>query len=135
MTAPLACTFSLVRYVPDPVKNEFVNIGVVLRTAEAAEGAAASAQVRFTRDWARVRCVDPDADTDMLEALETEMRRRLAPEGDGPALLKTIDDSFSHLLQITEPKACLPESLAAGMDQLMLLYIEPRRQKARTALS
>ncbi|HEY1808958.1 MAG TPA: DUF3037 domain-containing protein, partial [Acidobacteriaceae bacterium] len=30
MTEPLPCEFSLVRYVPDPVKNEFVNIGVLL---------------------------------------------------------------------------------------------------------
>lgn len=135
MTAPLACTFSLVRYVPDPVKNEFVNIGVLLRE-DSANGASPAAQVRFTRDWARVRCVDPDADTDMLEAMETEMRRRLLDaETDGPALLKTIDDSFSHLFQLTAPQGCLADNLAAGMDQLMQLYIEPRKQKARQALS
>ena len=38
------CEFSLIRYVPDPVKNEFVNIGVLLRC----EGAGAA--VRLTRD-------------------------------------------------------------------------------------
>ena len=25
------CEFSLIRYIPDPVKSEFVNIGVMLR--------------------------------------------------------------------------------------------------------
>ncbi len=49
----LACQFSLIRYVPDAVKNEFVNIGVMLREAARPE----AAQVRFTKDWARVRCV------------------------------------------------------------------------------
>ena len=34
------CEFQLIRYVPDPVKNEFVNIGVVLRAAEETEHAA-----------------------------------------------------------------------------------------------
>lgn len=127
------CEFFLVRYVPDPVKNEFVNIGVMLR----AHGAGpAEAQVRFTRDWGRVRCVDPDADIAMLEAMEAEMKRRLAAGDPEPKpLMATMEDSFSHLLQITEPKACLAENVAAEMDQLMELYVETRRQKARAALS
>jgi len=125
------CEFSLVRYVPDPVKNEFVNIGVLLR-----EGTTEAAAVRFTKDWWRVRCIDPDADIEMLEAMETEMRRRLLEDGtETTRLMTTIRDSFSHQLQMTEPKACLAENVAAGMDELMQLYVEPRRQKARQALS
>ena len=136
MNEPLQCEFSLVRYVPDPVKDEFVNIGVLLHPAGSAPGNPPGTQLRFTRDWARVRCVDPDADTDMLEALETEMRRRLLEtETEGPSLLKTMDDSFSHQIRITAPKGCLAESLPAALEQLMQLYIEPRRQKARQALS
>ena len=53
-------------------KNEFVNIGVVLRAAEGEQS-----MLRFTRDWGRVRCLDPDADTQMLEALEIEIGHRL----------------------------------------------------------
>ena len=131
------CEFLLVRYVPDPVKNEFVNIGVMLReTARPGEADGGAPLVRFTRDWARVRCVDPDADIEMLEAMETEMRRRLLEDGtETTPLMTTIRDSFSHQLQMTEPKACLAENVAAGMDELMQLYVEPRRQKARQALS
>lgn len=125
------CEFFLVRYVPDPVKNEFVNIGVVLR--ETGGGAAA---VRFTRDWARVRCADPDADTAMLEALEAEMRQRLAEqETDGKPLLGIMEDSFSNLIQMTEPKGCLAENVAAELEQLMRVYVEPRRERARQVLS
>ncbi|HEY6445435.1 MAG TPA: DUF3037 domain-containing protein [Acidobacteriaceae bacterium] len=129
MTDRVQCDFSLIRYVPDAVKNEFVNIGVVLRDAARPE----TAEVRFTRDWARVRCVDPDADVAMLEAMEAEMRGRLAETG--APLMKTMEDSFSHQLQITEPKACLAENIAAEMEQLMRLYVEPRREKARTGVS
>jgi Protein of unknown function (DUF3037) len=158
MTERQQCDFSLIRYVPDPVKNEFVNIGVLLRphmggapgvpeprpqgAREGAAGRSASAEsflVRFTRDWTRVRCADPDADIEMLEAMEAEMRRRLPETTPGAAadtkpLLEIIDDSFSHLLQLTEPKACLAENLTAQMDELMRLYVEPRREKARQAL-
>ena len=58
------CEFALIRYVPDPVRGEFANIGVVLRTA----GEAGGTTVRFTRDWSRVRCLHADADTEMLES-------------------------------------------------------------------
>ena len=57
-----------------PVKGEFTNIGVLLREARP----GASAQVRFTRDWTRVRCMDADADIGLLEALEGEIAARLS---------------------------------------------------------
>jgi hypothetical protein len=120
----LQCEFFLVRYVPDAVKNEFVNIGVLLREA----GRPESALVRFTRDWHRVRCIDPDADTAMLEALEIEMRQRLL-EAEQP-VMKTLQDSFSNLLQVTPPRACLAESMPAEIEQLMQLYVEARKREA-----
>ena len=69
MADRIQCEFYLLRYVPDTVKNEFVNIGVMLREA----GRTDTTQVRFTRDWSRVRCMDPDADTGLLEAMEGEL--------------------------------------------------------------
>jgi hypothetical protein len=105
---------------------------VVLREAAHPEAAV----VRFTKDWARVRCVDADADIAMLEAMEAEMRRRLLePGGEAAPLMKTMEDSFSHQLQMTEPKGCLAENVAAEMEQLMQLFVEPRKQKTRQALS
>jgi hypothetical protein len=126
------CEFFLVRYVPDPVKNEFVNIGVLLREA----GKPEKPVVRFTRDWTRVRCVDPDADVEMLEALEIEIRQRLAEESsDTTPIMKTLEDSFSNLLQITEPKACLAETVSAELDQLMQLYVEPKKRESKARWS
>jgi hypothetical protein len=119
----LQCEFFLVRYVPDTVKNEFVNIGVVLREA----GRPEAAEVRFTRDWSRVRCLDPDADIEMLEALENEIRVSMADGAND--LLGRISDSFSNMLQVTAPKACLAESLPAEMEALSRMYVETRRQR------
>lgn len=122
-----ACEFQLLRYVPDAVRNEFVHIGVVLRTAEPGAGQAQT-EVRFTRDWRRVRCLDPDADTALLEAMETELRRRLAG-ADGEdvrdRLIKILSESLSLNVQMTEAKAYLAESLPAGVEELMRLYVDP----------
>ena len=115
-----ACEFQLLRYVPDPVRNEYVHIGVLLRSADSPR----RAEIRFTRDWRRVRCLDPDADTGLLESMESELRRRMEEEADGK-LMKLLDESLSLSVQMTEPKAYLAESFPAGMDELMRLYVEP----------
>ncbi len=123
------CEFQLIRYVPDPVKNEFVNIGVLLRAAEGEQSV-----LRFTRDWGRVRCLDPDADTQMLEALEIEIGQRLrAQPADHPKpIMALLEESLSNGVQITETKAYLAESFLAGLEDLMRLYVDtPRRERSQ----
>jgi len=121
------CNFFLVRYVPDAVKNEFVNIGVVLMPP------AGDPELRFTRDWARVRCLDPQADVEMLEALESDLRSQMHDaHGDRDALLRRMQDSFSNALQPSEFKACLAESPVAEADELARIYLDrPPRRRAR----
>ncbi len=133
------CEFFLLKYVPDPVRNEFVHVGVVLRGAVgSASGAARPGQVavRFTSDWRRVRCVDPDADTGMLEGLESELRRRFQEEaGPGGDLMRLLEDSLSNSVQMTRAKAYLAESVEAGVEELMRLYVEPQKQERVSRLS
>jgi Protein of unknown function (DUF3037) len=128
----LPCEFFLIRYVPDVVKGEFVNIGVLLREAGAAK--ADSAVVRFTRDWSRVKCLDADADLGLLEALEGEIGARLQTVG-SPAngikpVMEILQDTLANSVQMTEVKACLAESLPAEIEQLMKMYVEPLKVKA-----
>jgi hypothetical protein len=124
------CEFHLLRYVPDAVRNEFVHIGVILREQGAPEGA----RVRMTRDWRRVRCLDPEADTALLEGMESELRLRFQAEPDGN-LMRLLRESLSLSVQMTEAKAYLAESLPAGMDELMRLYVEPPPRERAPRLS
>jgi hypothetical protein len=130
------CEFFLIRYVPDVVKGEFVNIGVLLR--EAGGGAPGidmpgGAVVRFTRDWSRVRCMDADADIGLLEGLEGEIGARLRMAGtDAPGIkpvMEILEDTLANSVQMTEVKACLAESLPAELEQLMKMYVEPLKVK------
>jgi hypothetical protein len=124
------CTFQLLRYVPDAVRNEYVHIGVILRE----QGSGAPASVRFTRDWRRVRCLDPEADTALLEGMESELRKRLESDPDGN-LMRLLSEALSLNVQMTEPKAYLAESLPAGMEELMRLYVEPPPRERVSRLS
>jgi len=115
----LQCEFSLIRYVPDVVKGEFANIGVVLRET------GKDAVVRFTRDWSRVRCLDAEADTALLESLETEIAERLRAGGELKPVLGVLEDTLSNSVQMTEMRGTLAESLPAEMELLLRMYVEP----------
>jgi hypothetical protein len=125
------CEFYLLKYVPDPVRNEFVHVGVIVKEAG---GSSASIRLQFTSDWRRVRCLDPDADTGMLEGLESELRRRFQEEPGGN-LFHVLEDSFSNCVQMTRSKAYLAESLEAGVEELMRLYVEPQRRERVSKLA
>ena len=121
------CEFQLIRYVPDPVRNEFVNIGVLLRAS-----AGEQSVLRFTRDWGRVLCLDPDADTQMFEALEIEIGQRLRSQpADHPKpIMALLEGSLSNGVQITETKGHLAESFVSAVEDLMRLYVDsPRRER------
>ena len=138
-TTRRTCEFQLLRYVPDAVRNEGVHIGVIL-CEQATTDKPGQVEVRFTRDWRRVRCLDPDADTALLEAMETELRRRLQVEsgagaGRGGKLMRLLEESLSLNVQMTEPKAYLAESMPAGIEELMRLYVEPPPRERRPRLS
>jgi hypothetical protein len=122
MTNRKECEFRLIRYVPDPIRNEFVNIGVLLRTELQTE-------LRFTRDWGRVRCLDPDADTEMLEALELEIENRLNAQTGSRHIIELLDASLSNGVQITESKGYLAETFPAGLEELMRMYVDPPRKE------
>jgi hypothetical protein len=129
----LPCEFFLIRYVPDVVKGEFTNIGVVLREVGSKAGRTDGAVVRFTRDWSRVKCMDAEADIGLLEALEGEIGARLQMRAqDAPGIkpvMEMLEDTLSNSVQVTEVRACLAESLPAEIEQLMRMYVEPLKVK------
>ena len=130
----LPCEFQLLRYVPDPLRNEFVHVGVLLRQQTASGSADAAMEVRFTSDWRRVRCLNPNADTALLEGMETELRNQLRHDPDGK-LRRILDESLSLNVQMTDPKAYLAESLPAGVEELMRLYVDPPKRERMPRLS
>jgi len=132
------CEFFLLRYVPDVVKGEFVNLGVVLLE----EGDNGFTDVRFLRDWRRIRGLDPEADIELLESYEGELRRLLqsrlpevinyrGPMSRREWLLAQMQGSFSGALEITPMTAVLTESPQAEIGKLAQTYLESSRRTQR----
>src|ERR1700683_5283721 len=125
--------FFLLRYVPDAVKDEFVNIGVVM--VEPGGSGAGFADVRFTRDWRRVRCLDPQADVEMLAALEREIRGQLKATQDREVLLRRLEDSFSNVIQLSPAKGCLADNPAAEIETVASIYLEAAKVGGKREVS
>ncbi len=125
------CEFFLVRYLPDLIKGEFVNIGVVLLES----GGDGFTGVRFTRDWRRARCADPDLDIDLLESYEEGLRLHLeslvpqiinyrGPMSRRDWLLDQLQQSLSGALQLSPMAAVLSESPSIELGKLAQTYLE-----------
>jgi hypothetical protein len=98
----------------------------VLREAGAPANARTS--VRFTRNWARVRCLHADADVELLEGLEHEMKARLrdgVSARDPKAMLDVLEDTLSNSVQLSEIRGTLAKNLTTEMELLMRMYVEP----------
>lgn len=121
MTDHVRCEFRVIRYVPDPVRGEYANVGVMLAEA----GRPETVRVQMTRDWRRVRCLHGDADTEMLEALEAELGERARSAGE----LQRLEESLSNAVQMTAVQGALAESMPELMDRLLRMYVEPQRER------
>src|SRR5579864_7407063 len=130
MSDPQQCDFLLMRYVPDSFKNEFVNIGVMLLARE-----GDFADVRFTRNWSRVRCLDPQADIDLLDALETDIRDQLQGTRESRnQLVYRLQETLSTGLQLSQPNALLSDSPPKDLKQLAKTYLEPPKPKRESKI-
>ncbi len=139
------CEFYVLRYVPDVVKGEFVNIGVVL--LETGESEAAFTEIRLTRDWRRARCFDPDIDIQLLQAMERDLRGKLqsrvpeiinykGPMSQREWLLDQIESGWAGTLQMAPIMGVLTESPEAEIGLLAKAYLEsPERGKAERVAS
>lgn len=125
--------FFLLRYVPSAVRQEFVNIGVLM--VEGGQNGAVLADVRVAKDWRRVQCMDPQADLDVIEALLGEIRSEVGQIRDRAMLLRRMEDSFSGVIQLSEPMAVMTENPAAEIETVASMFVEEQRVAAKRMLT
>jgi len=134
MSANSQLEFSLLHYIPNVVSGEFVNVGVILFDN------AGNVHLRFTRDWRRVRGLDPAADIETLEALESDLNVQLTRGVlDRAALLAKLQDYLTSGIEITPAQGVLAEDAGTEIETLARIYLEGRRsvvreQAGRTAI-
>ena len=120
------CSFFLVRYVPDIVRDEGLNIGLFLFSPQ-----EDYLDCIFTDDLRRVRSFHPQADVDLLKDLpqhfEDEIRRRESGLAD---FVREMQESYSNMIQVTSPRTCLTADPQAEMQNLFARYVGTRKSGA-----
>jgi len=96
--------FFTVRYVPDRLKAEFVNLGIVIfAPTKTVEFCA----VHFIENWSRVEALDADADIPALRSLVGNLTKNLRRRSTRVQTLRLIQESFSNTLQLSEKQTCV----------------------------
>ena len=114
------CTYHILRYVPNLLRDEWVNIGVLLVDA------AGRLRVRLLQeeaDFARLRRLSPEADLSVLRALETDFEAQAAQPAEGAALVARLEETLSNSLQFGPQKAVLTTHADAEAE-LERIYLE-----------
>lgn len=106
--------YSVIRYVPDVVRDEGVNVGVLVRTVGSSEF-----DFKFLPRSATVRKFSPQADTRLVNNFERELRKSknegqpfgvMGRPSDPEFFLKAINE-FNGNLQLTEVRGFKAEGM------------------------
>lgn len=127
--------YCLLRYVPNVVNSEFVTIAAIfIEPLDLKNGVC---RMSFASDWrAKVQCFDPNAHLQMLEALLTELQRRILSETERSDVIQFMEDCFSNVIQITEWRECAVDPKVEAIETFArtLFAKTPRTSSALSAM-
>jgi hypothetical protein len=127
--------YVVLRYTPNLVRNEWVNIGVLL--FDPASGERRLRLIEDQEEFARVRRLHPAADEALLRGLRDDLEDRLrdarqtAEGGDWQKLLAKWDDTLANALQLAPRKGVFAEDLDAELERLYADHVAPQRAASR----
>jgi len=141
-----AFTYRVLRYTPNLVRDEWVNIGVLVFDEKTGERRLR--MIEEAEEYARVRRLHPAADESLLRLLRNDLEDRFATAtelfrgngdvhtgGNGHAdwlkLLGRWDDTLSNVLQLAQQKGVYANDLDAETERLYADHVAPQRGTAR----
>jgi hypothetical protein len=97
--------YCLLRYVPNVVREESVNLAVIVAHADRVNDVC---KISFANEWeSRVRLFDPDADLVVLRSILKDVQQQLLSEDRRSEMIRLMEDSFSNAIQMTQWRKCL----------------------------
>ncbi len=112
-----ACAYRILRYTPNLVRDEWVNIGVLL--FDPASGERRLRLLEEAGEYARVRRLHPHADEALLRALRDDMEKQFdTASGNWLEVLAKWDTTLSNALQLAPQKGVLTDDLDAELERI-----------------
>ena len=127
-----ACAYRILRYTPNLVRDEWVNIGVLLFDPQTGERRLRL--IEEQEEYNRVRRLHPQADEFLLRALRDDLEDRFQSaggNGDWMQLLAKWDDTLSNALQLAPQKGVFASDLDAELERLYADHVAPQRAPSR----
>lgn len=124
--------YRILRYTPNLVRDEWVNIGVLLEEGPEEQGGEsgrlsrrlAIQVIEEESEMARVRRLHPGADEALLRALPAEFEARLrAVTTEAEAYVEKLDSTLSNALQFSPPRGLLAENFDAELARLFREHV------------
>ena len=131
-----AFAYRVLRYTPNLVRDEWVNIGILLFAPETGERRLRL--IEEQDEFHRVRRLHPQADESVLRRLRDDLEDRFqsvnTANGNGAAwlaLLAKWDDTLSNVLQLAPQKGTLASDLDTELERLYADHVALQRAPSR----
>jgi hypothetical protein len=136
MPGERVCAYRILRNTPNLVRDEWVNIGVLVY--DPAKGERRLRLIEEQDEFNRVRRLHPQADEELLRALRDNLEDRFQSANGAPGaasdwqrLLAKWDETLSHALQLAPQKAVIANDLDAELERLYSDHVAPLRSSSR----
>ena len=113
------CSYFVLRYVPDLRRDEAINLGVFLHSPEEKYLGCI-----LTDDFRRVKRLHAQADLELLGALSQHFEEEIDRRGDDlEAYIREMQESYSNLIQVSDPRPCLLADPQVEIHDLFARYV------------
>lgn len=129
-----SCAYHVVRYQPNLVRDEWVNIGVLLLIPGdgSTPGRVRQRWLDEAADLARLRRLHPSVDEELLLRLPAAFEREFAGrEMDAELIVEKFDRTLSNAVQLSPRRGLFSHDPNAELDRVFLEQVEPVREARR----
>jgi hypothetical protein len=136
--AEKSCAYRILRYTPNLVRDEWVNIGVLVFDPQSGERRLR--MIEEEEEFRRVRRLHPGADELLLRAIRDDLEDRFQSESasgsngnttDWQKLLAKWDATLSNALQLAPQKGVFASDLDAELERLYGDHVAPQPATSR----
>lgn len=124
--------YRILRYTPNLVRDEWVNIGVLLFDPQTGERRLRL--IEEQEEFNRVRRLHPQADEFLLRALRDDLENRFQSAGGNGSWMQMLakwDETLSNAVQLAPQKGVFAGDLDAEIERLYADHVAPQRAPSR----
>lgn len=118
--------FRVLRYTPNLIRGEWVNVGIILE--DPSKHIARARLIEDEAEFVRVHRLHPNADDTILRSLSSYFQGELAATGASDAWIEKNANQLSNAVQLGEPIAVAGNDFDAKMEELYhdMVALPPR---------